>query len=207
MSNISRNDLILQVEELRGVIEEKNVKVNSCIKKCYKIERKLLEEKISTNGLLKIQYEIIQLKRKVNDTDGKNGKKLIQMMLTLIMLFGLIVLGLEHNKSEILFPGFAEFILFITLGAIGAITYILVEIYNNTGDIEYRMMLAILFPVVFISVFNYNSDGITGFQGINFLFFVCGFSTNVFLLLLNKMVNTAKDAFGIKNPEYSEKTE
>ncbi|MEK3788734.1 hypothetical protein [Paenibacillus sp. FSL K6-1230] len=207
MSHISRDGLTLKVIEIRTNLESKEENINKYLRKCSKIESKLMQEDISPQELLKLQYKIIHLERRINDTDGSYGRRLIKTFILLVFLYGITVLGLKNVNSDLINSEFINLLLFMTIGAIGAITYILVGMYNKTGNEGYRMVLAILFPVVFICIFNYNTDGILGFQGINFIFFVCGFSTNVFLLFLNKVVDTAKDALGIDKTENQDKSD
>ncbi|MCV9947785.1 hypothetical protein [Paenibacillus sp. BT-177] len=214
MADLSQEDLLGQIKEIRLELEKKEKKVTCYLRRSYKIEKMLIQDGLNPENLLKLQYKIIKLKRAFNDTDGHKKRVLIYSLIGLIFLYGFVAAGLNHvpiqpNKSQAikineLTGVLINLLLFITVGAIGGITYSLVnefyKHYKTVYDAAFRMLLAIMFPVVFICLFKFDQNGIASVYALNMLFFACGFSTEFLLLLFNKIVNTAKKAVGI-DPE------
>ncbi|MEK5374184.1 hypothetical protein [Paenibacillus sp. FSL P2-0173] len=201
MSHLSQDDLLSQIKEIRIELEKKEFNVEGFLVECRDIEEVLIENSLSTSILLSKQYEIVDLRRKIVKRINKGKKVFIYSWIGLIFLYGFMItlLNLLNHDTRLLNNLPIKFILFITVGAIGGMTYTLISEFNkniNTAfDTSYRNLLAIMFPVIFICVFKYNNDGLEGINGLNFLFFVCGFSTEFLLSFLNKLVIAAKSMF------------
>ncbi|WP_318627286.1 hypothetical protein [Paenibacillus polymyxa] len=205
MAHLAQGNLLDQIKEVRHELENADIKVKKHLKKCFSIEKSLLQEGISNYDLLKIQYKIIKLKREFKDTGGEQKKKLINTWTVLIFVYGITICVLSYlNLNKEVLGGFAltyAFLLLISIGALGGMTHLLIQQFNKSNNSRYgtsfRALLGIVFPVIFISIFNFDGGEIISVNFIYLVIFVGGFSTEFLLLFLNKLVESAKKTIGI----------
>ncbi|MDH6374900.1 hypothetical protein M2444_006764 [Paenibacillus sp. PastF-3] len=208
LSNLTKEKIIEDVVRLRILLEDESTYSKKHFKECEKIEIKLTKQKISVRKLIRIQYEIIQLKKKIKSFEQEKDNRAFYFSAYGILFYGLVTIfyrtGL-HFQSDIGWLDFlSENILnlcsYVLIGIIGALSRVFSKALDKNEDV--RLLMAILFPVVFMSLFLYNGDEILGISKINVLMFAAGYSTEFIMGVLNKIMDSANKILNL--PDNSE---
>ncbi|MBY9080963.1 hypothetical protein [Paenibacillus sp. CGMCC 1.18879] len=203
--DLTKECLIDDIVNLRIRIENDNRLLTKYLKECQKIERKLLKRDYRPDKLVNFKYEIIRLNKKINNTEEADKIKFSNTSIFLIMFYGIAILlykriestGLDLKFDDFFTHDFANFVVFSLIGMLGALARMYSKGVNGEDDLRFRLLMSIIFPVVFVCLFVYNGDSITGFSKINIIMFAGGFSTEFVLGILDKIMEIAKKAINI----------
>ncbi|WP_405175579.1 hypothetical protein MHI27_03435 [Paenibacillus sp. FSL H8-0261] len=203
MSNLTKEKLIEDVLQLKILLEDESTYSKKYIKECEKIEIKLIKKKISVRKLIRIQYEIIKLKKQIKNFEQEKDNRAFYFSAYGILFYGVVTIfyrsGVHFNSdigwlnfiSEDIFNLFS----YVLIGMIGAISRVFSRALDKNEEV--RLLMAILFPVVFMSLFLYKDDEIIGISKINILMFAAGYSTEFIMGVLNKIMDFANKVLNL----------
>lgn len=200
MEYVDQHSLKEEVIRIRHKLELEEKGDVLLLNKCRKIETILVVKELTAKQLIKYQYKIITLKFKVNELEEKRWSKMKKTWVILLFLYALntcLLLYLKHMEQP---PGIIELISmlsFMTIAVLGTMTSHLLEEFKKKRTVVDQMLLAIIIPIIFINIFVFKEDEIEGVAVLNLVMFACGFSVEFLLLLLNKLIDSAKNTFNV----------
>lgn len=197
----SQEMLIEELVRMRNDIQNGKKKYNEkLLKKTKKIEVQLLSKELSPPSIIKYRYKIIALKEKLNSQDQVEKDGVITKSIYIILAFQVMIIMFKHSAT----PGSTEaevfkFLSLAIIGCLGVLTHLYTRGFKNTDAFEFRFLLAIIFPVIFLNLFLIDEGKIVGFETMNLIIFIGGYSAEFFFGLLNKMVEIAEATLNIKS--------
>ncbi|MEK4881408.1 MULTISPECIES: hypothetical protein [Paenibacillus] len=195
--DITKEKLLVEIRSLRNIIENDVESHLKYLKKCGKIEIKLSKNDYKIEKLIHIQYQIIRLKKEVMGFENNKDYKAASYIGSAILFYGVITVGYKYGiqaSKDYLTLEILSLCSFILIGILGAFARLFSKNLDNS---EYtRLFMAILFPVIFVSLFIYRDDTILGVSTINLIMFAAGYSTEFILGFLNKIMEIAHKVIG-----------
>lgn len=215
MSEIKDDHTFLLLQEIiklreRIITEKKQNK--KVLKKCEEIERYLNNSKLSKDEIVKYKYKIIALDREVDECDSSNKNGIIRAIALAAAITSVLTHLISGSVLKVGSPGWDVFLnkylgmfLLMFIGVIGAMTKLIIDDYKTGKDRTDQILLAFLFPVVFVNLVSYNEGQIQGVNIVNLIIFVSGFSVEFILLFLNRLVDIAKKTLNLDEKEEQSK--
>lgn len=163
------------------------------LKKIERIETDLttidLDSFESFSQLIKCEYDLYRILEISNRII--NPRVYVYVAFAIPVIFVMIKMIVASNYNDRV-NEFFYIINGMMIGVLGSVIYFFVEIIKKHNRSEHRVILAILIPSVIWALF-VNSVKNFEFSAVNLLFFIGGYSFEVILLLLNKIVEKTKE--------------
>jgi hypothetical protein len=191
---LSKEELLAEVIEIRRQIEADLSIPIKYLEKALKIEDKLLQKELKMGALVKYKIRIAKLNRDVHNFPSRSETNILVSGFYVIVAFGVALILLKGSSGHLdrTFESLLNFIIFVYAGVVGSFAYIFSKGMELTDNFIFRALMGVLFPVIFICLFNIKGDSVVGVSKLNILMFVGGYSSEFILLFLNKVVNIAK---------------
>lgn len=196
----SQEMLLEELVRMRNDIQNGEKRYNrKILKKMVKIEIQLLSKELSPSSIIKYRYNIIDLKEKLDSQDQIEKDGIISKSIYIILAFQVMIIMFKHSTV----PGSVEaevftFLSLAIIGFLGVLTHLYTRGFKKTDSFEFRALLGIIFPVIFLNIFLLEEGKIVGFEVVNLVIFIGGYSAEFFFGLLNKMVEVAGTTVNIK---------
>ncbi|MCK9861714.1 hypothetical protein [Paenibacillus sp. ATY16] len=201
MSNITKEELVKEIAALRKLIESHDTYLTKCVRSCKKIETSLSKKDFNHNKLIEIKYQIIRLNKRINNT--ANDKKTAHLYYAgfTVLLYGFLSIfskSLLQWNLDFVSHDIITYTRFILISILGFLARQYSKGVGGDEDILSRLIMSIIFPTVFVSLFLYNEDKILEISTFSVMF-AGGFSTEIVIGFLNNLVDNAKKILNIDN--------
>ncbi|QWU17413.1 hypothetical protein SAMN04487895_104200 [Paenibacillus sophorae] len=201
MEKLSQMGLLEQITRLRNEIQDGDSSYRKLLRECEKIEIKLNKDKLNQKGLIKLNYRLIKLRIRHKNYSDTEFTNLVVGSTYIFMIYGLGLIVFRYialYSKDPLTNDFFSFLCFTMVGVAGALLNLFTKGIGGERDFSFRMLITILFPVVFMNLFKINGNQIVGILAVNIIMFTCGFSSEFILSFLNKIVEIAKKVINVE---------
>lgn len=205
MEGLSQTSLLEEVTRIRNDIRNGvDVPSKKILKECEAIELKLYKDELSQKTLVKLNYRMVRLSIRYKNASETDFTNLLVGSVYIFMFYGLALIVFRYLalfSNDSLSRDFFSFLCFAMIGVAGAMLNLFTKGIGGKRDFGFRLLIAILFPVIFMNLFKIEGDKIVGIIAVNFIMFTCGFSSEFILSFLNKIVETAKKVINADGKE------
>ncbi|MFJ2043892.1 hypothetical protein ACIOBL_09825 [Paenibacillus taichungensis] len=180
--------------------EEK--KSEKLLKKCRYLERILVTKELNPDQLIKYQYKILSLSRAIDQYEYKVSMNVKYTWVIIIVMYGLLTIASfkfqSTSEDSAAYTKGVQLLSFMIIVVIGAMANYLINEYKNNKHFVNHVLLAFLFPIIFVNIVDFSENEIKGILVLNGVMFLCGFSIQIFLLVLNRVLEMVKQVFNLE---------
>lgn len=200
---INQEMLIEEVIRLRTNIENGVSHFNrKALKRCEKIEQQLNLNELDPKSLIKIKYKLLKIKKFIDSGKTKEKNIVVIYSIYIIVCFELLLIFYKFAAPvNSVFYNIFFFLSLAILGYLGALTHLYTKGFKATDAFEFRALLALIFPIMFLNIFRIENEQIVGVHIVNLIIFIAGYNAEVLFGVLNKLVDMAKRAVNISDKD------
>ncbi|MGG3508430.1 hypothetical protein ABES58_23590 [Paenibacillus lautus] len=200
---INQEMLIEEVVRLRTNIENGVSHFNrKALKRCEKIEQQLNLNELDPKSLIKIKYKLLKIKKFIDSGKTKEKNIVVIYSIYIIVCFELLLIFYKFAAPvNSVFYNIFFFLSLAILGYLGALTHLYTKGFKATDAFEFRALLALIFPIMFLNIFRIENEQIVGVHIVNLIIFIAGYNAEVLFGVLNKLVDMAKRAVNISDKD------
>lgn len=156
------------------------------LEECMEFEKRFFDiDETNSNELIEIKYQLLTFEKKSKERLESRLTRTFMVLIIVLMVYAAIYLIINDLS-------WAEYISLVVLGIVGSFLYLLVNLMSKSDFIGLRMTIAVIMPLVMISLIIDNGSGIAFTSNAKLLSFLFGFSSELLLTFLNKLAQKAK---------------